>query len=224
MIMGVAGILSFSCVVIPKIMFKTHSATMPVSAKAVERIKGEHGDAVVYVPSSAARRYIKRYRVGRDEKGFYFRGELAQKVAYAEYELTVYNTENAIIQILRVKETFNVDVETAETRLPEKTDYVSLRLVCIDDNPIPAERRPFNARYAIWLTVLCASLTAAIDLLVWLVVSFVLRCKDNFTMSMTLPATTWAALLGFTALGVVLLTCSLSLGEFFLRKRGDTDE
>lgn len=224
LVMGVGGILWFSGWVIPKIMFKTHAATLPVGAKAVDRYKDDFGETVVYVPSAAARQYISRYRIGHDEKGLYFCGELAKKAAYAEYELTVYNVDNNVVQILRVKEKFNASNETALTRLPDQADYVELRLICLDDNPIPAERTRFTARYAIWLAVLCACLVAATDLLIWLVASFILRCQDNFTMTMTLPSSTWAALLCLTGLGIVLITCSISLVGFFLRKRGDIDE
>lgn len=224
LVTGVTVILCFAGFVIPKIMLKLHASTLTVRARAVERINKEIGDTVVYIPSATVRRYIKRYRVGHDEDGVYFCGELATKAAYAEYELTVYNVDNEVIEILRVKEKFNESAETEITRLPEQTDYVGVQLICIDDNPIPAERRRFGFKYAAWLCLLCGCLTAAVDLLLWLSLAFVLRCIDNFTMTLVLPAEVWAELLGYTSLGVVIITCCFALGRFFLCKRSDTDE
>ncbi len=222
-IAGVALSLWFTAWVIPKIMFRTNAATMPVGSKAVDRYKDDFGETVVYVPSSTARQYIKRYRIGRDSEGLYFCGELAKNVAFAEYELTVYNADNELIQILRIQEKFNSSNATAVTRLPDKTDYVQLRLVCLDDNPIPAERKRFNLRYGLWLAALCACIAFVVDFLIWLTVSFVLRCLNDF-VSVTLQTDVWAAILGIAALFVVIVTCAVSLGGFFLRKRGDTDE
>lgn len=224
LILGVIGLICFTVLVIPKIMFKAHAATLTVRSKAVDRVKDRFGYTVVYVPSATVRRYIGRYSVGHDEEGLFFQGELMEKVAYIQYELTVYGKDNDVIQILRVEEKFNDSGKTSLVRLPKNTDYVGIRLICVDDYPIPAERRRFNSRYLCWLTVLCACLVATTDLLVWLIVSFILRCMDRFSMILSLPASVWAALLGFTALGSVLITCSLSLGAFFLRRRGDVDE
>ena len=224
LVMGIAFILFFSAMVIPKLMLKTYAATLPVRVKALERTSNEYGDTITFSPPSSVRRYIRRYRVGHDENGVFFCGELAAKVAFAEYELTVYGADNDIIRILRIKEKFNGGETTAITRLPDQTDYVTLRLVCIDDSPVPAERRAFNLSYAIWLTVLCLSLVLAVDLMLWLIVTFVLRYMDGFTMALTLPVGTWAALLGFTALAIVFVTCLISLGGFFIRRKGDVDD
>ncbi len=224
MVMGVAFILLFTATVIPKIMLKTRAATLTVRVKAVDRYSDEYGDTVVYSPSSSVRRYIKRYRVGHDADGLYFCGELASVAAYAEYELTVYGEDNDIIQILRVKEKFNGSDKTSITRLPANTDYVTLRLVCIDDDPVPEERRAFNRGYVLWLCVLCVSLALSVDLMLWLGLTFALRLLDGFTMSMSLPVGVWAAVLGTTAAVTVCVTAIISLGGFFLRKRGDSDE
>lgn len=221
MIVGTAGILCFTALVVPKIMTKTYAAMLTVRAKAVERTKGEYGDTVVYIPSASCRQYIRRYSIGHDKEGLFFVGDLAASAAFCEFELTVFNADNEIVQILRVKEKFNATGKTSLVRLPQNTDYVSLRLVCIDDDPVPAERRKFNPSFALWLAALCACIATAADILVWLITSFLIRLKDDFEMTLDLPMSTWAAILGFTALAVVVTTCAVALSAFFLRERGE---
>lgn len=218
--MGTAAIVLFAAFVIPRIMLKVHAATLPLRDKAVGRLPEEHGAALSYVPADSVRPYISRYRIAHDEQGLYFCGEWTKITAYAAYELTVFNAEGKILDIYRIKEKFNGGNETHITRLPEGTDYVALRLLCVDDTPIPAEPQPFRRAYAAWLAVLCLCLSAAADLLLWLGVTFALNCFDNFTMTFELSAETWAALLCCTALAVTAVTCAFSLGGFFLRRKG----
>lgn len=220
MAVGLAFVGVFTGIVLPRILLKTHAATLPVRDKAIERLSDKYGTLLHYAPSAAVRRYLESYWIGNDENGAYFRGEWTSLIAFAEYELTVYDSENEIVEILRVKEKFNVEGPTHVTRLPKGADYVTVRFVCVDDTPVPAERKPFSARYALWLAVLCLFFALTVDFLLWICVSFVLCCFDNFTMRLSLPPETWAALLGYTALGVAAATCVFSLGGFFLRKKG----
>lgn len=224
-IIGLVFVAVFTVLAIPRIMLKTHAATLPVRDKVTERFSNEHGAIFVYTPCASARKFIKSYRIAHDEKGLFFQGEWACKNAFIEYELTVYNAESDILEILHIKEKFNGRHKTHITRLPPKADYVSLRIVCADDEPLTPERSHFNARYAIWLSVLCVSIAATVDILVWLVMLFIIRCMDNFTMTLSLPANVWAGTLIVTAITVMGAVAILSLGKFFLtRKKGDSYE
>lgn len=217
--MGVAALLLFTGFILPRLMLKTHAATLPVRDKAVGRLSDEFGAKMRYAPADSVRPYIKEYIIATDGGGMYFRGEWGRILAYADYELTVYNRDNKIIDILRVKEKFNGGKYTHITRLPQETDYVTLRLLCVNDEPVIAEPQPFRRQYALWLAALCLCLAATVDLLLWLGVTFVLRCLDDFTMSYFLPDGTWAAILVGAAALVILMTCAFSLGGFFLRRK-----
>lgn len=219
-IMGTSVLLLFTGFILPRIMLRTHAATLPVRDKAIDRLDGEHASTLTYSPADSVRPYIKRYTVTKDDAGVYFRGEWATLTAYAEYELTVYDSESKIIDIIRVKEKFNRGRYTHVTRLPQTTDYVTLRLLCINDSPILAEPQPYRKAYGLWLSALCFCLALIVDLLVWLVLTFMLRCFDGFTMAYNLSGGTWAAILCCTALFVILITCAVSLGGFFLRRKG----
>lgn len=213
-------ILLFSVTIIPKVMLKSYAATLPVRVKVLERFSDAFGEVVVYAPSAAARKYVKNYRIAKNERGVYFRGEWEKKAAYAEYELTVYGSDNKVLEVLHVKEKFNGGKTTHATYLHKDADYVTLRVLCVDDTPLPDERRKFNFGYACWLAVLCISLVFATDLLLWLITTFVLRCMDGFSMRLNLPVGQWAALLGYPALFITVTTCLISLGKFFLSRWG----
>lgn len=219
-IMGVAAILLFTALVIPRVMLKVRAATLPLRDKAVGRLTDAQGDVLCYAPADSVRPYISRYFIARDGEGMYFRGEWARLSAYAAYELTVFNAAGKILDIYRVTEKFNSGRETHITRLPEGTDYVALRLLCVDDTPIPAEPQPLRRSYAVWLAVLCLCLSVAADLLLWFSLTFAFNCLDNFTMTYHLPVATWAVMLVSAALAVTAVTCAFSLGGFFLRRRG----
>lgn len=224
LVIGIFFILAFSVTIIPKIMLKLYAASLPVRVKAVDRQTDEFGDVLVYASPSSVKKYIKTYRIGRNAGGVYFRGELGERAAFLEYEITVYGADGAIKEILRVKEKFNGGSYTHDTALPEATDYVTLRLVCVDDNPVSCERRSFNASYLFWLVMMCLSLALAVDLLLWLGITFTMRCMDRFTMQLELPIGTWAAILGFAALAIAVFACLFALGSFFMRGKGVEDE
>lgn len=225
LLIGLTFVLLFTGLVIPRVMLKMRAAMMPVRDKAVDHLSDEHGAIFVYTPSASARRYIKSYRISHDGEGLCFQGEWTGTVAFAEYELTVYNAENDIVEVLRVKEKFNGTHLTRMTKLPPKADYVTLRVLCVDDSPVVPERRAFGLRYAVWLAALCLSLALTVDILLWLGMLFVIRCLDGFTMSLALPVGVWTAVLGITAAAVVACTAAVCLAKFFfLNRKGDVYE
>ena len=223
--LGICFIVLFTCMILPKIMLKTHAATIPVRDRSLEKRTGERGTVVSYEPAASIRPYIRSYRVATDERGVYFQGVWNRKIAFAKYELIVFNAANEIIEIVRVKEKFNNDRVTHITRLPKGTDFVSLRLLCVDDTPFPDERRPFNAKYCLWLLLQCLSFAVTVDLVLWVAGTLILRIFDGFQMYYSLPASVWVTFLGWSAAGVVLVTAALSLLRFFLlRRRRDSHE
>ncbi len=224
LIIGVAGVIFFTVLVIPKIMAKLYASTLAVRVKAVDRSKGEFGDVVTYVPSEVVGRYIRRFRVGHDKDGIYFVGDLAMKVAYAEYELIIYNAENEVIQILRVKEKFNDTGETSVIRLPQKTDYVGIKLIYLDDEPISYERKKFGAKYILWLALLCLSFVSMTDILIWLILSYLIRWDYGFDALVSLPPSSWAKVFGITSAVVTFVVCCLCIGKALTRIRGDYNE
>lgn len=219
LVTGVFFIFALTAFIVPKIVLKVYAAVLPVRVKVRDRYSDKFGEVLVYVPSAKARKYIKSYRLGKNAAGLYFLGEWNKKAAFVEYELTAYNAENSVIDIIRVKEKFNGGRYTSPVILPDKTDYVTLRLVCVDDNPVPADRRAFNLAFAFWLCALCVVLSVLIDLLLWLGITFALRCMDGFTARFTLSVKCWAGILGFTALAVTALTLIMALGKFLLREK-----
>lgn len=219
---GIVVVLSFVCLAIPRVMLKVHAATLPIRDRAVERSKDENGEVIVYEPSSSVRRFLSSYRITRDREGLAFCGTWARKTAFLQYELVVYNAHNDIIEIIRVKEKFNGEKETHVTRLPKKTDFVSVRVMCADDTPQVYERKRIGARYIVWLTALALCMAAAVDLLLWLIFSFALRLLDRFTSTLHASAQAWGLLLGGGAAAAIVVTVLFAL-LFLLctRKRGE---
>lgn len=222
---GICFVVLFVGVFLPRLFLKTYAVTLPIRDRAIGRSMDEFGEVIHYEPSSAVRPYIKAYRIARSAKGLYFVGEWARRIAYARYEIVVYNAANELIQILRVKEKFNGGAVTHITRLPKKTDFVCLRLLCVDDTPMPDERLPFGWKYAAWLAITCLLLAFTVDLTIWLAGTLALRLYDGFTMQAELPLAVWAEMLIFAAICAVLITASVSLLRFFcLRKKVDRYE
>lgn len=215
----------FACVIIPKLVFKVKAAALPICDRALGRSKDEHGDVLLCEPAPSVRPYIRSYRIANDGKRPYFCGEWARKIACIRYELVVFNAANEIIDIIRVKETFNGGEETHITYLPKGADFVSLRVLSVDDMALPDERRPFNGAYACWLTVLSVAAAAVVDVFLWLITSVLLRLYDGFTMTADLPMETWIAMLVGTGVVVAAAVWGVSALRFFLlRKRRSADE
>lgn len=131
----------------------------------------------------------------------------------------MYDASDRILNIVRVKEKFNDGQSTHLTRLPPKTDFVTVRVLCADDTPVSVERKPFNARYALWLALFCVLLALTVDLLLWVGLTTALRVLDSFTASLDVSAELWAEVLGFTALGAAVLSAAVALAHFFLLRK-----
>lgn len=220
LVVGFGAVVVCTALLLPRIMLKMHAATIPSRDRSVGRVANEHGTVMLFEPAPSVRQYIRSYRIAKDGVGLYFCGEWSRLIAFVKYELVVYNASNNIINILRVKEKFNDGAVTQVTRLPKDTDYVSLRILCVDDTPIRKERTRFNVRYALWLALLCAAVAFLTDLLLWLGVTAYLRFLDFFTASIAFPMDSWIKLLGFTALGAVVFTAAVALARFFRMRKG----
>ncbi len=222
---GLCLTAAFVCIVLPKLLLKVKAAALPICDRALGRSKDKHGDVLLCEPAPSARPYIRSYRIATDGKRPYFCGEWARKVACIRYELVVFNAANAIIEVIRVKETFNGRKETHITYLPKGADFVSLRVLSVDDMAIPDERRPFNGAYACWLSVFSVAAAAAVDVFLWLFGMIVLFIANDFSSPSELPAGTWAALLVGAGVAVIVAVWVISLLRFFLlRKRRSADE
>ena len=217
---GFGVVVICTAFLLPRIMLKMHAATIPARDRAAGRLADEHGAVMLYEPAPSVRQYIKSYRIAKDGAGLYFCGEWSRLIAFVKYELVVYNASNSIVNILRVKEKFNDGETTHVTRLPKNTDYVSLRILCVDDTPVRKERTPFNVRYALWLALLSVAVALLADLLIWLGVTAYLRYLDGFTATIGIPLEIWAELLGFAALGAVVFTLTVALARFFFMRKG----
>ncbi len=220
LVVGLGIVVLATVLLLPRIMLRMHAAAIPARDRAVGRLSDEHGSVTLFEPAPSVRQYIKSYRIAKDGEGLYFCGEWSRLIAFVKYELVVYNSSNSIINILRVKEKFNDGGYTHLTRLPHNTDYVTLRIVCVDDTPVRAERKRMNVRYALWLALLCVAVAFLADLLLWLGVTAYLRYADSFTASLTIPIKFWAELLGFAALAAVVFTLTAALARFFLMRKG----
>ena len=223
---GVCFSVAFVCVILPKLRYKTYAASLPIRDRALGKKKEDSRTVFYYEPAASVRPYIKSYRLESRGNSVYFYGEWAKRIAFIKYELIVFNSANDIINILRVKERFNGKKDTHPTLLPKGADFVCLRILCIDDTPLPDERRAFNARYAIWLAVYSIVLGITVALMMWLAGTFLLRLFGNFTMRYELPTSVWLAFLGLTALAIAVLLYGLSIFRFFVlrRKGGEGDE
>ncbi len=205
-------------------MLKTCGAAYPVRDRVVAKTDGEHGEELLCEPAASVHPYIASYRIARDGKGAYFQGDKACKRAYFCYDVFAYAASGELLDVLRVKEKFNGGDKTCPVRLPKKTDFVAVRAVCVDDEPLPAERRAFGKRLALWLGILSAAAAATVALFLWVTATFVLRCLDDFTGRLTLPDGVWAASLVGAALLAAMLTCGCALFQFFrMRRREDGD-
>ncbi len=223
LILGACFAVLYSVLLFPRILMRAYGATVPVRDRLIGRASDDNRAILVYEPALSARRYLKSYRIWREPDGMFFQADLGTRVALLRYEILVYNASNEIIEVIGVKETFNNELMTHVTALPRGADYVSVRLICVDDTPFPRERRPFNGKFAAWLCVLGGSLAATVDLLVWLGVTFTLRCLDGFTSVYSLPFWDWFVLLGSTTIVVVLLTVAVAVVRFFfVRRRGSS--
>ena len=220
LVVGLGAVVVCTVVLLPRIMLKMHAATIPARDRTVGRLMDERGAVLLYEPAPSVRQYIKSYRIVRERGELYFRGEWNRLIAFVKYELVVYNASNNIINILRVKEKFNDGLETHLTYLPQNTDYVTLRILCVDDTPIRAERTRFNVRFALWLALLCAAVAILADLLLWIGVTAYLRYMDSFTATLGIPIEIWAEFLGLTALAAVVFTAAVALARFFMKRKG----
>ncbi len=207
--------------ILPALMLKTCGAAFPVRDRVVGKKEGAFGEELTCEPAVSVRPYISSYRLARDAKGVFFEGELQARRAFLSYEIAAYSASGELLDVLRVKEKF-VEEKTHVSRLPKRTDYVSLRMLCVDDSPMPRERRAFGKRLGIWLGVLCLAMAATVDLFLWVGLTFYLRLSDNFTGELDLSADVWAAALILTGLFVAILTGAWAAARFFrMQKRED---
>lgn len=223
-VIGIVFVVAYAAFLLPRLILKARSDGFPLCGKAVKKERGSDFEAVVYEPSASARPYFRRYRVYRSKRGLFFRGEWAKHVAYIRYEIGVFNANDDLIDVIAIKEKFNSGCNTAEVRLPKKTDMISLRVVCVDDKPLPSERLRLNIPYCIWTAAICASLAVMVDLLLWMTVTFVFGCLDGFTSALSLPLSDWGAFLGLTAAGTAVFAFLFTAVRHLLlnnRRRGE---
>lgn len=211
-IIGLILIAVFSYLVLPKLLFKTYSAFYTVRDRFLGKFNLKDGVSFLYEPAIYAKKYLKKYQIYQDATGKYFLGEWRSGIFNADYDLIVFDSRNRITEVISVKEEINGNRYTRLIRLPEEADFVSPQLKRVDEISFPREMK-INGFSLIWLLLFSLGLALAVDLFLWLSVTFILRWLDEFSVSLAIPIAAWAALLGYTALGVTVITFTVSVAK-----------
>ncbi len=122
--------IALHVVILPK-RFLRCSYDEKMNDRGVRNVNEEGGHSVVYVPAVQYRRFLKHYALSHRQKGLRLVCDFDKRVEYAEYEVSLYDGQGRVFEVLRVKQAVEQG-RTEELRLPAATAYVSVKLINVD--------------------------------------------------------------------------------------------
>ncbi len=173
----------FSIEVLPILFGYAAGAMWQPTDRGVKKSNSEDGIFILYEPSPAAAKYIKRYKISlrtQEDCVPTFVGEWATPVQSAVYVISAFNKYDRRVAKKRVREFPHGARLTRSVPLPPETDFISLSVRRIDGKKIVQNRRRRTLFYPLFALFVFA---VAIDFatVVFVTASFLSRVLGGFT-------------------------------------------
>ena len=121
-----AAFVALSGFVLPRLLFYTKYDVNGSSDRGIKKVDDE--GSVVFEPSPEVKKFISGYALSvRDGKRVLV-CKLAQKLAYIDYDVIVFDKDDKVLRVFNIKENVTDGEYTRVVELPDVTEYVSLMI------------------------------------------------------------------------------------------------
>ncbi len=122
-----AAFVTLSGFVLPRLLFYTKYDVNGSSDRGIKKVDYDEG-SVVFEPSPEVKKFISGYALSvRDGKRVLV-CKLAQKLAYIDYDVIVFDKDDKVLRVFNIKENVTDGEYTRVVELPDVTEYVSLMI------------------------------------------------------------------------------------------------
>lgn len=131
-IIGIAVVyLLLAALVLPKLLFRAkYSVSKPVD-RGVKKIDDGDEAALVFEPTTADKKHIKKYAIIEKDGKRMLAMKLAHETHYIDYDIVAFSSDKAE-RAFNVKEDIKGDDRTRAVEIPSDTEYVSVILNVVD--------------------------------------------------------------------------------------------
>lgn len=217
-ILGVSLIIEVivCSVVLPSVYLKLTYTVADSDDRCIKRVYEKNGQTLVFEPVIKWRKYLKQYIISERYGKKVFIAKLAKDVSYIELDIAVFNNNNLLSTVVKLKDYVKDSIYTAEIELPEETSYVAVNILKADnetfeDHLTAKVTRNRLVKY-ILLNAICTIL-ACIIIKVCLANLFGGLFRESYILSLNAILINSAILAGIILINVVITAISLKIRE-----------
>ena len=123
--------------VFPVLFLKTRHIIQAPTDRGIKKTLEKNGQSMVFEPALKWRKFIKQYvlaeRFGKKE----LICKLDKDISYICYEIVLFNNQNKVFDVLKVKDLVEKSGYTKVVELPEQTSFVSVVVEEVDNATFP---------------------------------------------------------------------------------------
>ena len=122
-----------AAVALPNTFLKLRYSATSSNDRCIKRLHEVNGQSMVFEPEEKWRKYIKQYVLAERSEKKQLKCKLNKDVSYIEFDIAVFNAEQKIETVIKVKDYANGSGYTQTVDLPEETSYVSINVLRVEN-------------------------------------------------------------------------------------------
>lgn len=121
-----------SAIALPRMFLRLRSTITQSNDRCIKRVYEVNGQSLVFEPEEKWRKYINQYILAERGDKKQLICKVAEGVSYLVFDVAVFDAQDKLCDVIRVKEDVDGKQVTGIINLPEDASYVSINIVKAD--------------------------------------------------------------------------------------------
>lgn len=122
-----------AAVALPNLFLKLRYSATSSNDRCIKKVNEVNGQSMVFEPEEKWRKYIKQYVLAERSEKKQLKCKLDKSVSYIEFDIAVFNCQEQLETVIKVKDYANGSEYTQTVDLPEETSYVSINVLRVEN-------------------------------------------------------------------------------------------
>ncbi len=132
LVVAVCAYVLVASILLPKLYLKMRYTITESLDRGIKSVLEKNGKSIVYEPEIKWRKYVKQYILSERDGVKTLTCKVDETITYLELDVVVFNNQDKVFKVMRVKDLVEQSGYTKTVELPEQTSYIALVVNQVD--------------------------------------------------------------------------------------------
>lgn len=129
---AVGAYIMVASILLPRLYLKMRYTVTQSNDRGLKSVLEKSGKSMVFEPEQKWRKYVKQYVLSERDGVKELTCKISEDITYLELDLALFNNQDKMFKVIRVKDLVEKSGYTKTVELPEETSYVSIVVSKVD--------------------------------------------------------------------------------------------